>query len=43
VVACGWIREAERWNTIRDGTTMGIFGKVGYKERWRLEMKLGVP
>jgi hypothetical protein len=42
MTACGWIREVERRNTIGDGTTMGIFGKAGYKEGWRLEMKLGV-
>jgi hypothetical protein len=28
---------------IRDGTKVGVFGKVGYKERWRSEIELGVP
>jgi hypothetical protein len=28
---------------IRDGTEVGVFGKVEYKEGWRLEMELGVP
>jgi hypothetical protein len=43
VTACGWIREVEEQNMIGDRIIMGVFGKVGYKEGWRLEMKLGVP
>jgi hypothetical protein len=43
VVTCGQTREAEKWNMIRDGTRAGVFSKVGYKERWRSEMELGVP
>jgi hypothetical protein len=42
VIACSQTREAEEWNMIRDGTKVEVFGKVGYKERWRLEMELGV-
>jgi hypothetical protein len=42
-VTCGQTREMEEWNMIRDGTKVGVFGKVGYKERWRLERELGVP
>jgi hypothetical protein len=42
VIACGWTRKVEKWNTIGDGTKVGVFGKVGYKERWRSEMELGV-
>jgi hypothetical protein len=42
-VACGWTRKVEKWNTIRDGTKVGVFGKVGYKERRRSKMELDVP
>jgi hypothetical protein len=42
VVACSWTRETEKQNTISDGTIVGVFSKVGYKEGWRSEMELGV-
>jgi hypothetical protein len=28
---------------IGDGTKVGVFGKVGYKEGWRSEIELDVP
>jgi hypothetical protein len=32
----------EKQNMIGDGTKAGVFSKVGYKERWSLEIELGV-
>jgi hypothetical protein len=42
VTVHGQIREGEKQNMIRDGTTVRVFGKAGYKEGWRSEMELNV-